>query len=258
MKSPNPTDHLSMIPVIPETKIPCLLLGLGIALPTVITWIYFDLLENANPWLQKSAYAIGKGAQLGLLAIIWFTWLHPRRSHEDSTGKIYHARSYWYGVWIGSGMSLLIAGAYYFLFLPSGWMESVRQVAHDKLNGLASDSYVALIALTLFYSFVHSAFEEFYWRGFIYRGILSYSTNYVAILLSSFAFMAHHVIVLKSYFGWNAIGTYLGSLSVAIGGIIWCWLFQKSQSLIPGWISHAFVDATIFGIGFHLLFALQR
>lgn len=258
MKSPYPTDHLSMVALIPETKIPCLLLGLGLALPTVVTWIYFDLLENSNPWLQKSAYAIGKGAQLGLLVFIWFTRLHPRRSSEDSTGRSSPFCSYWYGVSSGIGLSLLIAGAYYLLFLPNGWMESARQVAHDKLNGLASDSYFALIALTLFYSLVHSGFEEFYWRGFIYRGILSYSTNYVATLLSSLAFMAHHVIVLKSYFGWNALGTYLGSLSVAIGGIIWCWLFQKTKSLAPGWISHALVDATIFGIGFHLLFALPR
>ena len=40
--------------------------------------------------------------------------------------------------------------------------------------------------------------------------------------------------------------TYLLALSVAIGGVIWASLYKRCGSLIPGWISHALVDAAIF------------
>jgi len=46
----------------------------------------------------------------------------------------------------------------------------------------------------------------------------------------------------------------LMSLAVATGGLIWAMLFQRSGSLVPGWISHAIVDAAIFFVGYLLVF----
>ena len=67
--------------------------------------------------------------------------------------------------------------------------------------------------------------------------------------------MSHHVLVLAKFFGYASIMTYLLAVSVAVGGAIWAVLYHRCGSLIPGWISHAMVDAALFIIGYLLVFA---
>ena len=71
--------------------------------------------------------------------------------------------------------------------------------------------------------------------------------------VSSLAFTAHHVLVLGFYFGRLWWPTVIFSLAVAIGGVFWAWLYQKSGSLYGPWLSHALVDAALFLIGYDLI-----
>ena len=64
--------------------------------------------------------------------------------------------------------------------------------------------------------------------------------------------MAHHVILLAAYFQWTSPSTYWFSLAVATGGVVWAWIYERSQTLWGPWLSHALVDAGIFLIGFDL------
>src|SRR6478672_7838409 len=45
-------------------------IGIALVLPTLITWIYFILLDGAPSALQQSAYLIGKLAQFAL-PVVW-------------------------------------------------------------------------------------------------------------------------------------------------------------------------------------------
>ena len=45
------------------------------------------------------------------------------------------------------------------------------------------------------------------------------------------------------------------SASVAIGGAVWAWLYDRSGSLLGPWLSHILIDAAIFIIGYDLIFA---
>jgi membrane protease YdiL (CAAX protease family) len=65
--------------------------------------------------------------------------------------------------------------------------------------------------------------------------------------------MAHHVLVLAWYFGWTSWATWLFSVSVAIGGVVWCWIYQRSGSLVGPWLSHLLIDAAIFTIGYDMV-----
>ena len=65
--------------------------------------------------------------------------------------------------------------------------------------------------------------------------------------------MAHHVLVLATFFGWSSPATYVFSLAIAIGGAYWAWLYARSGSLYGPWLSHLLVDAGIFLIGYDLL-----
>jgi membrane protease YdiL (CAAX protease family) len=64
--------------------------------------------------------------------------------------------------------------------------------------------------------------------------------------------MAHHVILLATYFGWSSPWTYAFSLAVAVGGAVWAWLYERSGSLVGPWLSHLVVDAAIFLVGYDL------
>ena len=76
-----------------------------------------------------------------------------------------------------------------------------------------------------------------------------------SVSLSSLAFMSHHVLVLGKFFGYGSFMTYLLAASVAVGGVIWASIYHQCGNLIPGWLSHALVDAGIFVIGYLLVYA---
>ena len=73
-----------------------------------------------------------------------------------------------------------------------------------------------------------------------------------AVVLSSLAFTAHHVILLSIYFG-ASWATILFSLCVAVGGAAWAWIYHRSGSLLGPWLSHLLIDAGIFVVGYDLV-----
>ena len=74
-----------------------------------------------------------------------------------------------------------------------------------------------------------------------------------AILISSLGFMLHHVLLLGTFFGYDAAATWVFSLAIAIGGAFWAWLYHRTNSLYPPWLSHLIVDAAIFIVGYDLV-----
>ena len=41
----------------------------GLVYPTILTWVYFSLLQEARPGVQQGVYSVGKAIQFGLPAI---------------------------------------------------------------------------------------------------------------------------------------------------------------------------------------------
>ncbi len=117
--------------------------------------------------------------------------------------------------------------------------------------GVSSLGVYAVIAL--FYSLVHSLLEEYYWRWFVFGRLKNHLALWPAIVISSFAFMAHHVVVLSSYFGLANPWTWFFSLSTAFGGGVWAWLYHRTGSIYGPWMSHLIIDAAVFGIGYDLM-----
>ena len=50
--------------------------------------------------------------------------------------------------------------------------------------------------------------------------------------------------------------SWLFAISVAIGGLIWAWLYERTGSLYAAWISHLLVDAGIFFVGWDIVHTL--
>ncbi len=74
-------------------------------------------------------------------------------------------------------------------------------------------------------------------------------------MLSSLAFMAHHVVILDVYLPGRFFTANIPfSLGIAVGGAVWAWLYNRADSVWSPWLSHAIVDGALFVIGWDLLF----
>lgn len=219
----------------------------ALVLPTIVTLGYFVLLVGFPPWVQQGAYGVLKVIQFGF-PVVWVFLV---------TGdKFQFARPSTRGVPIGIAFGLLVAGTMIGLVLfvlePAGFFDGPRDKIHDKIRDVGLDSLGMYLGASVFYALLHSGMEEYYWRWFVFKRLKLLVSLPLAILISSVGFMAHHVIVLGIYFGWANPATYLFSAAVAVGGAVWAWLYERSGSLYGPWLSHLFVDAAIFTVGFML------
>ncbi|MGE3806696.1 MAG: lysostaphin resistance A-like protein [Gemmataceae bacterium] len=129
----------------------------------------------------------------------------------------------------------------------------------DKVVQLDVATPARFLMLAAFLSVLHSFLEEYYWRWFVFDRLRDLLPGWLAIVISSLAFMSHHVIVLDAYLPgsfWQATVPF--SLCIAVGGAFWAWLFARSGSLLGPWLGHLLVDAAIMAVGYQMLFAAQR
>lgn len=223
-------------------------LAVTLVLPSVVTWVYFGLLHGSPPLLQQAAYGLGKSLQFVLPAwVAWrgwggsLEWLRPR-----TAGLVP-------GLWFGLAVCGSLVVAFRWLFAGQAVEQTLLGAAHAKVSSLGLSHPAAFLAVALFYSAVHSLLEEYYWRWFVFgRGQAVWGSR-AALVISSLGFMAHHVLLLGHFLGFGEWRTYLVAASVAIGGAFWAWLYRRTGNLTACWVSHALVDAGIFGLGFWLL-----
>jgi membrane protease YdiL (CAAX protease family) len=231
-----------------------LALTFAMVFPTAIALTYFLALTGSasgdgNPAMQ-AAYGGGKIVQF-LFPVVYLavigSGLKVRRPH--------FAGLFW-GLAFGLLTAGLILGIYTSelsrLFLTPSTRDLVRQKVTAMAGGATPLRY---LALATFLSVAHSLLEEYYWRWFVFGRLRNLMPAFAAAILSSIAFMGHHVVVLDVYLPnrfWTA--TVPLSLGIAAGGGVWCWLFHKTGSVYSPWLSHMIVDAAIMAVGYELLF----
>ncbi|MHB0957512.1 MAG: CPBP family intramembrane glutamic endopeptidase [Pirellulaceae bacterium] len=223
-------------------------LAAALIFPTLLTVAYFVLLAGSASSMQQLVYAAGKILQFAFPAVWVFLVLRERISWPPWSTR---------GVWMGIGFGLLVlvamVGLYAGWLKSSGYLEALASQASAKVRGLGLDSLWKYAATGVFYALAHSLLEEYYWRWFVFGQLARTGSPARAILVSSLGFMAHHVVLLGTFFGWGSPLTYLFSMAVAVGGAYWAWLYASSRSLLGPWLSHLLVDAAIFLIGYDLV-----
>src|SRR5947208_3361194 len=82
----------------------------ALALPTLVTWVYFMWLDSADKTLQQTAYGVGKSIQFAL-PVVWVLLVQHQRTNFDlrmASGK-------WLLVGAAFGLAVGVAmGALYF------------------------------------------------------------------------------------------------------------------------------------------------
>ena len=144
-------------------------------------------------------------------------------------------------------------GIAYWVLSGGDVLEEMKGKVGEKVAGLGMDSVWKFAMLSTFYALVHSFLEEYYWRWFVYDLLKRFVNVPMANLISGLGFMAHHVVLLSVYLGWTSPMTWLCSAGVAIGGMYWAWLYQRTGTLFWPWVSHMVVDAGIFVLGYFLI-----
>jgi membrane protease YdiL (CAAX protease family) len=245
------------MPVPPPTAQGRLLLAaslvVAMVLPSLTTAVYFVGLaaDTAGPnGVQLVAFAGGKVAQfvLPLLVVLLLQRRlpRPRRPRFD-------------GLALGAGFGLLVVAAMFALYY--GWLadSSILSSAPDRVWAKVTQlglNYAPGIywVVAAGYAVGHALFEEYYFRWFIFGQLRKLLPFAPAAVVASVAFMAHHVILLYVYLPGNFFRAAVPlSLCIAVGGLFWCWLYERTGTIYSAWVSHGIIDAAIFVLGWILL-----
>ncbi len=229
----------------------------ALGFPTFVTLVYFQWLANSAPWIQQTAYGLGKTLQFGFP--IAYVWLFHRdklffRQHQvlkvDQTGRL---NNFHYGLVFGVAVAVLMFTIYFMLIDRTDIAIQLKLMVAAKVNSIGLNTVWKYAALGIFYAVCHSFLEEYYWRWFVFDLLRTLTAAWKANVLSSLGFMAHHVVLLGFFLGFASPLTYLFSIAVAIGGSFWAWLYARGDGLVSPWVSHLIVDAAIFMLGFLLI-----
>jgi hypothetical protein len=231
-------------------------LAVAMVLPSAAAATYFVALSDpdtpdpqANP-LMAAAYSGSKVLQFGL-PVVWLALtdraaLRPGRLSFRGVGL---------GLAFGVAVATLAFGLYYGWLAESPLFAGVPARIRAKVGEFGAATPAGFLLLAGFLAIFHSLLEEYYWRWFVYGRLRRHVPLSAALLLAALAFMGHHIVVLGVYFpGWFWPAVLPFSLGIAVGGVVWAWLYERTGSLVGPWLSHLIVDAAVMAIGYDLVF----
>lgn len=219
-----------------------------LVIPTLSSWVYFDQMEGQG-WRTQAAY-LGSKAIQALIPFLWVAivlrgaWGWPRWS--------------WKSLLQGGLFGLVtIAGM---LWLYHIHLEGTAILADTpaqimlKLRDFNIVTPMRFLGMALFLSFLHAAFEEYYWRWFIFGQLRERLPLAAALAASALGFAAHHVIIVDKYVprDYFLTVTLPATLAVAVGGGVWAWIYHRTGSILGAWAAHVLADLGLMWIGFHL------
>jgi membrane protease YdiL (CAAX protease family) len=227
----------------------------AMSFPSLMAWFYFVKLSSpsgarAAGYAALTAYALGKAVQFAF-PVAWvgaFERWRLRPARPRFQGLVF-------GLGFGVAVGLLILLVYYGALRQSRLLVGTPERILAKVATYHVDTPGRYLLMAFFLAGIHSLLEEYYWRWFVFGTLRELLAVPSAIVLSSLAFMAHHVIVLAVFFPgrfWTAALPF--ALGVAVGGGVWAWLYQWTGTIYAAWLSHLLIDAAILAIGYDMLF----
>ena len=262
----NAIDHDTSSSAAPDHRGRRILVSaLALTLPLLVSFVYFVWMPGTIA--GKCAYT---GIKIAMLLAPVLVGLYYIRNAEPLPTLRQLPKRSWLATILpqpaiprpASGYRRSLAGGTIFGLLTSGFAAALLALPsvgdtlrasgpqiREQVTAFGVMEYYFLFGL--FIAVVHSALEEFFWRGFVYGHLRRLVPIPAAHLLAAVGFAAHHVVVLNQFFP-TATAWLLG-LGVAIGGLVWSLLYQRYGTLLGAWISHLIVDVAILVIGWQLM-----
>ncbi len=136
-----------------------------------------------------------------------------------------------------------ILGAYVIL----GEFIDVKAITGDIGQRMQIGPQVIVI-VALYTILVNSFVEEFFFRGFIFLGLSNLGYKKLGYMTSSVLFALYHITIVAAWFSLPML--FLTLMGLVIGGLIFAWFSDRTNSLVGSWLIHMSADAVIIGIGF--------
>jgi membrane protease YdiL (CAAX protease family) len=219
----------------------------AMAFPSAAAWLYFVVFADRGA--LATLYTIAKAIQF-LFPVVWILL----SGETAAIGARLRPRGLASGLVSGLG----IVAALWIVYL--GWLAGgalagrLEAGVRIKLEQMGAVTPVRYLVLAVFLAVIHSFLEEYYWRWFVYGRLRRRLGETASLIVSSLGFMAHHVIILHAFLGWDRWpATAVLSLAVAAGGALWAGMYARSGSLAGPWLSHMLVDLGVLGLGYHLV-----
>ena len=196
------------------------------------------------PYLSKSILKIV------LFSIVPMTYFLRYKGEYRRLKKLFIPRKsdFKYALILGAGVYAVIMIAY--IILNDHIDLSVIRESLTANIGVNEHNF---LYVAIYITLINSLLEEFFFRGFSFL-ILKENTNRLfAYVFSSLLFALYHVGMTSGWFHWSI---YLIAMTgLFVGGCIFNYLNEKSETIYPSWIVHIFANLSINTVGF-ILFGL--
>ena len=129
-------------------------------------------------------------------------------------------------------------------FLTRGWFDYSALVA--SLSADQNVSAGGFLPVALYISFGNSLLEEFLFRFVAFIKLSEHVSKKTAYLFSACMFAIYHVAMIGASFPLPLLA--LALVGLAVGGLIFNYVDDKSKNMYPSWIIHMFADFAIMTI----------
>ncbi|MBN2545936.1 MAG: CPBP family intramembrane metalloprotease [Spirochaetes bacterium] len=209
----------------------------------LLTYLYFVVF---------SGYFLGKAMFVlkSLYLIFWpYLWIKITKIGLGNKEERKIGKSVLYGCLFALFIALLGIVLYKFLYFV---FEPFKNNVMNKMKSFDLNNPFLFVLFGVYIFLLNSLIEEYYWRYFIFKGLMLKLNTVISALISSIAFTLHHTMILSNYFPLH-LNAFLSFLTF-FAGFVWCLIFYRTNSIIGPWVSHIIVDIVIVVFGYKLLF----
>jgi membrane protease YdiL (CAAX protease family) len=229
-------------------------LAFALVFPTALAYGYFVAFANPGQGGPNVvALALWSAAKL-MQVVLPVAWLAA-----TDAAALRWQKPTWRGLVPGVAFGVVVTaamlGLYFGLLRDGRFFRLNPEGLRQKIGEFGLDTPRMFLLFAALVSLAHSLLEEYYWRWFVFGRLRRHVSVTAATLLSSGGFLAFHVINLAKLFPGNLWTVALPlALCVGVGGAVWCWLYQRTGTILSPWISHLLVDLAMFAVGYDLCF----
>ncbi len=210
----------------------------------VISVAVLTLLMNCVDAFLKPPYAVKSIIKIVLFLIMPIVYYAVNKEDRGALKKLFLPKknALLLAFALGVGCFSVIVGGYFLLRGSFDFSGITQSLTGD--SGITADNF---IYVSLYIAFCNSFLEEFFFRGYAFLTLKKHTNRAFAYIFSAFLFSFYHV---GMTLGWMHILLFaLELVGLAVGGVIFNWLNERTETLYPSWLVHMFCNFGINTIG---------
>ena len=192
-------------------------------------------------------YFVKSLIKLGLFLIVPIIYFVVTKENATEIKKLFTPkwRDLVKALFLGLAVYGFILGGYFLLRNFMDFSGIASKLTAD--SGVSADNF---LYVALYISFVNSFLEEFFFRGFGFISLKKTTSRAFAYIFSAVLFALYHAGMTAGYFNFGVF--VLTLIGLAVAGIIFNYLNEKSENIYTSWLVHMFANFSINTVGFIL------